>query len=128
MKHNHITMESIGSDRAVFALTIQPEHTNLYGTVHGGILYTLADYAAGAAVCTDRRMYVTQTGSLYFLNNQSTRIVKAEAHVRHRGKSSSLIEVTLTGKNDVLLATGDFTFFCIGPISSDKLPAPPTQG
>ena len=30
-------------------INIMPEHLNLYGIVHGGLLYTMADAAAGAA-------------------------------------------------------------------------------
>ena len=109
--HNFIEAESVERDRAVFRLDVRPESLNPYGMVHGGALYTLADDAAGAAVHTDGRHYVTQNGSLNFLKNQTQGTIRAAAHVRHRGRSTCLVDVDITGDNDVLLATGQFTYF-----------------
>lgn len=113
MLHNHIELESVEPDRAVFHLAIRPESKNPYGMVHGGAIYTMADNATGAAAHTDGRYYVTQTSSLHFLRNQSEGTVRAEARVRHRGRATCLVEVDITGTDGVLLATGEFTFFCV---------------
>lgn len=113
MLHNHIEIESVEPDRAVFRLDIRPESKNPYGMVHGGAIYTLADNATGSAAHTDGRYYVTQTSSLHFLRNQSEGVVRASARVRHRGRSTCLVEVDITGADGVLLATGEFTFFCV---------------
>ena len=115
MHHNHMELESVRQDRAVFRLDIRPESMNPFGMVHGGALYTMADNAAGVAVHTDGRFYVTQTSSLHFLRNQGAGTVRAEGRVRHRGKSTCLAEVDITGEDGALLATGEFTFFCVDP-------------
>lgn len=115
MQYNHMELESLCRDRAVFRLRIRPESRNPFGMVHGGALYTLADNAAGVAVHTDGRFYVTQTSSFHFLRNQSAGVVKAEGRVRHRGKATALAEVDITGEGGALLATGEFTFFCVDP-------------
>ena len=113
MNHNHIEMESIEKDRAVFKLVIRPESKNPYGMVHGGAIYTLADNATGVAAHTDGRYYVTQTSALHFLRNQSEGTVRATATVRHRGKSTVLTAVDIPGDDGKLIATGEFTFFCV---------------
>lgn len=113
MRHNHIEMESVEPDRAVFRLTIRPESKNPFGMVHGGAIYTLADNATGAAAHTDGRFYVTQTSALHFLRNQSEGTVRATAWVRHRGRSTVLTAVDITGEGGKLIATGEFTFFCV---------------
>lgn len=113
MLHNYMELESVEPDRAVFALTIRPESCNPYGMVHGGAIYTLADNATGAAAHTDGRFYVTQTSALHFLRNQSQGVVRAIATVRHRGKSTVLTAVDIVGEGGKLLATGEFTFFCV---------------
>lgn len=110
-QYNHMELESVQPDRAVFRLEIRPETKNPFGMVHGGALYTMADNAAGTAVHTDGRAYVTQTSSLHFLRNQAAGTVRAEGRVRHRGKSTCLVEVDITGQDGTLLATGEFTFF-----------------
>ena len=120
MHYNHIEIETVERDRAVFRLDIRPESCNSYGIVHGGAIYTMADNAAGAAVHTDGRTYVTQTSTLHFLRNQSSGTVRAAAHVRHRGKSTVLTSVDITGEGGKLLATGEFTFFCVDRALMDQ--------
>lgn len=113
MLHNFIELESVERDRAVFKLTIRPESKNPYGMIHGGAIYTLADNATGTAAHTDGRYYVTQTSALHFLRNQSEGTVRATATVRHRGRSTVLTAVDITGDDGRLIATGEFTFFCV---------------
>lgn len=113
MLHNYMEIETVEPDRAVFRLDIRPESRNPYGMVHGGAIYTLADNATGAAAHTDGRHYVTQTSSFHFLRNQPEGVIRAAAHVRHRGRSTCLVTVDVTGTGGVLLATGEFTFFCV---------------
>ena len=113
MFHNYIEMESAERDKAVFKLVIRPESKNPYGIVHGGAIYTMADNAAGAVAHSDGRYYVTQTSSLHFLRNQAEGVVRAEARIRHRGKSTCLVDVDITGEGNILLATGQFTYFCV---------------
>ena len=113
MHHNFIEMESVERDRAVFKLTIRPESKNPYGMVHGGAIYTLADNATGTAAHTDGRDKVTQTSALHILRNQSEGTVRATATVRHRGRSTVLTAVDITGDDGKLIATGEFTFFCV---------------
>lgn len=120
MIHNHIQLESVEPDRAVFRLDIRPESCNPYGMVHGGAIYTMADNAAGTAVHTDGRFYVTQTSSLHFLRNQARGTVRAAAYVRHRGRSTVLTAVDITGEDGRLLATGEFTFFCVDKDLMDR--------
>lgn len=111
MLHNFIQLESLEPDRAVFRLEIRPESRNPYGMVHGGALYTLADNAAGTAAHTDGRYYVTQSGTLHFLDNRAHGVIRADGRIRHRGRSTVLAEVDITDESGALLATGEFSFF-----------------
>ena len=111
--YNHMEIVLAEQDHAVFRLTIRPESKNPYGMVHGGAIYTMADNATGAAAHTDGRTYVTQTSSLHFLRNQPEGDILADARVRHRGRSTCLVTVDILGEDKTLLATGEFTFFCV---------------
>ena len=42
-------------------------------------------------------------------------IVRADARVRHRGRTTCLVDVDILGEGEKLLATGEFTYFCIDP-------------
>ena len=114
MNYNHIEMEQVERDYAVFRLQVRPENRNVYGMVHGGAIYTLADNATGSAAHTDGRNYVTQSGTLHVLRNQREGIIRAQARVRHRGRSTVLVAVDVVGDDGTLLASGEFSFFCIG--------------
>ena len=113
--YNHIQLELVEPDHAVFRLDIRQESKNPYGMVHGGAIYTMADNATGFAAHTDGRSYVTQTSSLHFLRNQSEGLIRADARVRHRGQTTCLVAVDILGEGGRLLATGDFTFFAVDP-------------
>ena len=118
MNYNHIEMETVEQDYAVFRLQVRPENRNVYGMVHGGAIYTLADNATGSAAHTDGRNYVTQSGTLHFLRNQREGIIRAQARVLHRGRSTVLVAVDVVGDDGTLLASGEFSFFCV-----DRKPA-----
>ena len=111
MEHNFVEIAEVTPDRAVTLLTIRPEVRNPYGVAHGGALYTLADNATGLAAHTDGRSYVTQSSNMYFLRNQTEGVIRAEATVRRRGRTTCLVEVDITGENGTLLASGTFVHF-----------------
>ena len=111
--HNFIRMESAEADCAVYRLDIRPESRNPFGMVHGGALYTLADDAAGGAAHSDGRHYVTQHGDLHFLDIRAHGIIRAAGRVRHRGRSTVLVDVEITDESGALLATGAFSYFCV---------------
>lgn len=93
--YNHIEAEFVEPDHAIFKLEIRPESKNPYGIVHGGAIYTMADNATGYAAHTDGRSYVTQGSSMHFLRNQSEGVVRADAKVRHRGRTTCLVNVDI---------------------------------
>ena len=110
MNYNHIELDFVEPDHAVFKMVIHPESRNTFGMVHGGALYSLADNATGSAAHTDGRSYVTQNSTFNFLRNQPEGTVYADARVRHRGGTTCLIDVEVTGQNGKMLATGTFTY------------------
>ena len=114
MVYNHMELETVEPDYAVFRMEIRPESKNVFGMVHGGAIYALADNATGSAAHTDGRHYVTQNGNLHFLRNQAEGTIRAIARVRHRGRSTVLVLVDVVGDGSTLLATGEFSFFCVG--------------
>ena len=109
-----IEIDELELDRAVVRLEPGRQHLNPYGIVHGGVYATMADTAAGIAARTDGRDYVTQCSTLNFLHSQREGMLRAEARIRHRGRSTCVVEVEVTGTDGKLLATGTMTFFCLG--------------
>lgn len=89
--------------------------------IHGGAIYTLADNATGA-----RRP--TATGGI--TSHRPARSTSCATRPQgrcgpllgsgHRGKSTVLTAVDITGEGGRLLATGEFTFFCVDKALMDQ--------
>lgn len=113
--YNFIDLSVLEKDRAECRLTLRPESTNPLGMLHGGALYTMADSTAGSAAHSDGRIYVTQNSSMNYLSNIKEGTAIAVGTVVHRGKTTCLVNVDITSEaTGKLLATGSFTFFCVG--------------
>ena len=110
---NGIEVQTTGENTAQAVLEIGPNSLNPYGLLHGGAYYTLADCACGAACRNDGRKYVTLHGGLDFLHSAKSGTVIATAVVHHRGRSTCMVTVEITDQAGALLATGNYTFFCV---------------
>lgn len=115
-EYNHIVIEKLELDYADLSMEIRPEHLNPYGMLHGGAMCAIADNATGAAVHTDGRTYVTSSSTVFYLGNVSDGTVHCVARVTHRGKSTALTSIEITGEDGIVLARGEYSFFCL----SDK--------
>jgi len=114
--HNHISLRHVEHDRAEAVLQVGADSVNPYHILHGGAYYTIADCAAAAACRSDGRAYVTLDGTIHFLKSAGPGdMVTASAAIRHRGRTTALVDITITDQQERLLATGEFTFFCTGP-------------
>ncbi|MBQ7713324.1 MAG: PaaI family thioesterase [Oscillospiraceae bacterium] len=110
---NHLEVEHVERDYAVFKLDIRPESKNPRGFVHGGLLAGMADNAAGYAAHSDGRVYVTQSSHMNYLHNQAEGVIRAAGRVLHRGRTVCLVRVDITGEDGALLATGELAYFCV---------------
>ncbi|MEH0624210.1 PaaI family thioesterase [Streptomyces stelliscabiei] len=95
--------------RTVFELTPAEWHYNALGTVHGGVLATLADNALGAAVFTRLPAgtgYTTQGLTITFLHpvTVDTGRIRCEGTAVHVGRSSAYATATVTDLTGRLLA------------------------
>ena len=117
MLQNDMELGYVERGWAVFEQETRRDGCNTYGVVNGGGIYTLEDNATGTAAHSDGRYYVTQTSALHFLRNQSRRTVLATAWTRQRGTSTARTSVHITSEDGKLLATAEFTIFCV-----DKAP------
>ena len=89
MQYNHIEIVSVTSDSAVMSLDIRRDTTNIYGYVHGGAFFTMADCCAGLTARSDGRQYVT------------------------RRRHICVVAVEITDETDTLLFSSTFSMYCI---------------
>jgi acyl-CoA thioesterase len=99
--------------RCRFELTAGPEHTNPYGLVHGGVVFTLVDYAMGGALTSrlepGERCASLEVNIHYLLSATPGRLL-AEAAVVTRTGRIGVLESRVWGEREQLiaLATGAF--------------------
>ena len=108
---NGILLTRLEPGYAKGELTFGPNLINPLGNVHGGALATLADVVAGCCACSKGGRCVTANSSMEFLRPANTPKLYCEATPKKMGRSLSVIQFTITNDQDVVVATGTYTFF-----------------
>jgi acyl-CoA thioesterase len=90
------------------------KHLNPHGTVHGGVIATLADCAMGEAVRAtgNADLPVTVEMKINYLEAGKEGVLLATARVHKYGRSFKVLEADVTQEEDgtlVAFATGTFT-------------------
>jgi acyl-CoA thioesterase len=108
-----IRRTAMAGGRACFELSVRPDHMNPHGVVHGGVVYTLVDYAMGGALTSelgpDERCATLEV-KINYLAPATAGVLRAEASVVQRTRRVGVIEsrVHLDGSRLIALASGTF--------------------
>jgi acyl-CoA thioesterase len=78
--HANIELLTAGPGRATTKMNLQPLHLNALGTVHGGAIFTLADFTFAVACNSHGTMAVALEASIVFMKAATTGTLWAEAH------------------------------------------------
>jgi uncharacterized protein (TIGR00369 family) len=99
---------SFGEGTAAFIMDTDPaRHGNVMGTLHGGVLATLADSAMGFAFATtlaSDESFATLEMKISFLRPVWRATLTASATVVQRGRTTGLVECRVTDERDRLIA------------------------
>ena len=104
---------------AVVECDVGPDHLNVGGTVHGGVVATLVDVAVGVACHSmdlegSRRPMATTELNVTFLQPSSTGPLRCRARIRRRGRSLAVGEAEVTDGSGRLMALGRATYLVGG--------------
>ena len=105
---------SMGGGRARFALTVRDDHMNPNGVVHGGIVYSLADTAMGAALFSELepgQSCTTLEIKINYLAPVTSGELVAEAAIVARTKRTGVLEARVHGDGAALVAVATGTFY-----------------
>jgi acyl-CoA thioesterase len=97
-------------------LTITDFHLNPYGTLHGGVIYAMADTGMGGALSTeleeDQQCSTIEIKINYFKSVRSGRLI-CETKVIHKGRNIGFLESVIKDEagRSVASATGTFYIF-----------------
>lgn len=113
MQYNHMEIDSVTLDEAAMSLDIRKDSTNIYGFVHGGALFTMADCCAGLTARSDGRQYVTQNASVNFIHNVKSGHLTAHGKTISRGRHVCVVSVEITSETGSLLFSSTFSMYCV---------------
>lgn len=94
----NIELLSVSPGQARAKMTLHPHHMNGYGTVQGGAIFTLADFAFAAASNSHGKVAVAINVSITFMKAGETGTLWAEA--REVSKNIKLGSYTVEVKDD----------------------------
>jgi acyl-CoA thioesterase len=107
-----IEIDEIKEGFAKGKLKIKKEHINIFGSAHGGILFTFADHIGGACGNTLGRKAVLVESSIQYMKGvMENETVFAEAVLTHKGARIGRIEVKIYEENMDLIAIIHQIFF-----------------
>jgi acyl-CoA thioesterase len=86
------------------SVTIEPRHLNGLGTVHGGAIFTLADFAFGVAVNSRGRLAPAISTNMAFLKATRSGTLYAEATEVSRSRKLSVCTIRVTNELGELVA------------------------
>ena len=105
---------------SVLEVELRPELCNRWGMPHGGVIFTLADTAAGvAAMSAGERRTVTANAHMNYLRcGVSEGKMTAHGKTVKAGKTLAFVDVEVFDAAGELVATGQFTM----AYSGEKIP------
>lgn len=115
MLHNHIRAVALTETTAQVEAAVTPDSLNAMQGVHGGLMFVMAEIAAGLVTRNDGRRYVTLDSSFRFISGTNrAETLLGKASLVKRGKTICFAHASVVEPGtEKLLAEGDFTFYCL---------------
>jgi acyl-CoA thioesterase len=112
-----------GEGHARLLLEVAPKHLSPTKTVHGAVIYALADTTMGAALwttVTEGETIATISANVDYLAAVTEGTLSCEAEVVRRGKRTAFTRALIRNERDELVAQVTAAFH-IGPRSAKRL-------
>lgn len=113
LQHNNLEITEIKPGYAKIELHVDPKVLNPYGIVHGGILFSMADTAAGTACLASGRECVTLNSSINFIKPGHGKKIIGIAQEISSGRSTCIYDVSLYNEDHTLISRSTFTMYCL---------------
>jgi acyl-CoA thioesterase len=117
---SNIELLAAGPGHATARMSLQPHHLNGLNTVHGGAIFTLADFAFAAACNSHGTMAVALEASIVFMKAATTGTLWAEAREKSKNFKVGLYLVEVKDDQGDLVAQ----FQGVAYRKKERLPVP----
>ena len=112
-----LIFSSCESGRSTCALEVKPDLLNPHGTVHGGVIYTMADTGMGAALYSylnEGELCATIEIKIVYFAQVTSGALVCETKVIHRGGRIAVLESEIAnGDERVAKAIGTFSIYSV---------------
>lgn len=109
-----VRYEVAGEGRIISRIKIEPRHLNPFGTVHGGLIYVIADTGMGqalASVLGAEARCATISVAVQYLEAPVTEELTAESVIIHRGAKMATVRGEIRNAEGSLCAIATSTFY-----------------
>jgi acyl-CoA thioesterase len=103
-QHSGIELLEVKNGTAKVRMEVKPFHINGVGLVHGGALFTLADFAFAAAANSHEEVAAAINASISYLKGIKTGTLYAEAEEISNSKKISVYSIKVTDEAGRLIA------------------------
>ena len=100
IRHNGIRVVSVDEEKSVLTADVTPENSNIWGGVHGGFLYAMADTSAGAFARINYLRSTVQSKALTAVGQP----VRVGGHI-------GFFEVNITDDTGALIARAEINMY-----------------
>ena len=104
MEYNRIEIYELSEDKITLRHEVNENSLNINGSVHGGLLTTMMDIAAGTLVRKGGNNCTTCNLNVNFLRPAKGKFVYAKGEFLKHGKRINVMHAYCVDENDVLLA------------------------
>lgn len=98
------TIEEIDEQHALCSMKITAKHKNARGSVMGGAIFTLADFAFAVLANSGERCAVSLNANTTFIKAPRGDVLTAKAEFSHSGKTTCCINVTVSDNSGANVA------------------------
>jgi phenylacetic acid degradation protein PaaD len=109
-----ITIDHVEEGLARGNMTVTKNHTNVFGGIHGGILFAFADQVGGACGNSmDYKALLVESVARFKKTAREGEVVYAEARLIHSRRQRDTIEINVTNAGGDVLALLTMTSFIV---------------
>jgi acyl-CoA thioesterase len=110
-RNTGMTLAEVGEGYSKVELTIDENCLNYMGTMHGGLLYTMADVAAGTALVFRGKHVVTLSAHTEYIKAAAAGKLIAVCNATSIGKTIGRCEVEIRSDDGTLHSKSSITMF-----------------
>lgn len=111
---NGVKIESVTEESATVSVTLSERHRNVLGGTHGGLIFSMADFAFGIHSNSEGQKTVSQSASISYLKSVKGEKLVATAKPVHLGNRIVTYEVGVSDDRGNFVATVTINGFRLG--------------